>query len=414
MDLVGPGNWQEHKDLLAGKGVDFEKIIELRHDLHKHPEPGFKEFETQKKIRNKLIEFGVEEANIRDCAGTGLVVDIKGTAEESKDGECNMIAYRADIDALPMKEENPHLDYCSVTDAAHMCGHDGHICTLLATAQFWTLNRDKIPSNKTIRLLFQPAEESPGGAEPMIKEGCLEGVDEVYGYHNVPFGHEGTISIKSGPLMAGVTKVIIEIEGQGGHGSEPALSIDPITAACQLHSALHTIKSRKIMNTDVLAFTICEFLAGSADNVIPRTARMRGTIRYFDEAVKDLACKKIEQLTSSICDGFDCKSKVTFIHMYPATINHEKQTDLVVKLAKETLGSENVNTTHALPWFASEDFSFFLRERPGAFILLNNVKEGEKPLSLHSSFMNFNDNIISTGALLNIKISEDRLGVSLL
>ena len=131
-----------------------------------------------------------------------------------------------------MEEEND-FEYKSLTNAAYMCGHDGHIATLVASAQFWAKNRNKMPKNKCIRLLFQPCEElPPGGAKPMIEEGCLEGVDEVYGYHNGPFAHEGSISIRPGPLMTGVSKVTIIIEGQGGHGSEPAKSIDPITAAC--------------------------------------------------------------------------------------------------------------------------------------------------------------------------------------
>lgn len=248
----------------------------------------------------------------------------------------------------------------------------------------------------------------------MIQEGCLDSVDEVYGFHNAPCGYEGTISIKPGQFMAGITCVAIEIEGQGGHGSEPAISIDPITAAVQIHNALHTIKSRKILNTDMLSFTICEFQAGSADNVIPRTAKMRGSLRFYDNKVKDLAIEKIKQIVESTAEAFDCKSKFEVYDYYPALINHEKQSNIVIDIATELLGSENVNQKKYIPCLASEDFSFYLLEKPGAFIFLNNIKYGEKPLSLHSPYMNFNDNIISTGVLLNIKISEHRLGISLL
>ena len=372
-----------------------------------------KKWKLRNKIQTILLSFGIEQEDIKIWAKTGLVVDIKGTAAEINDGECNMIAYRADMDALPMIEET-QLEYKSVNGNAHMCGHDGHMATLVATAQFWALHREKIPKNKTIRLLFQPAEEAEGGAVVMIEEGCLEGVDEVYGYHNAPFGYEGSISIKPGPIMAGGAWVHIIIEGQGGHGSEPAKSIDPITAACQVHNALHTIKSRKLLNTDVLAFTICKFTSGTTDNVIPRTATMSGTFRFFDDNVRDLATEKIKQITQSVSEAFDCKSTVDVFGEYPPVINHDKQAELVSKIAKECLGKENVNEKQHLPWFAGEDFWYFLHKKPGAFILLNNIKFGEEPLSLHSPFMDFNDNIIATGAYLNIKISEDRLGISLL
>ena len=202
--------WKKHQQILEDKGVDFEKIIELRKDIHMHAEGGFKEFETQRKIKEKLIEFGLEEERIRTCAGTGLVVDIVGAGEESKEGEWSWVAFRADIDALEMKEETG-LDYSSVTEYAHMWGHDGHIAILLAAAQFWIKHREKIPKNKTIRLLFQPAEEGPGGALPMIKEGWMEGVDEVYGLHNFSFGIEGSVTVSSGPFLSGNSNVYIEI-----------------------------------------------------------------------------------------------------------------------------------------------------------------------------------------------------------
>ena len=160
--------WQTHKQILTEQGVDFDQIIELRKHLHKHAEGGFKEFDTQSKIRETLLAFGLDADSIKEWAGTGLVADIVGTGPQSDDGDCNWVAFRADIDALKMTEETK-LDYASITDFAHMWGHDGHMATLLATAQFWIKHREKIPQNKTIRLLFQPAEEGPGGAEPMIQ-----------------------------------------------------------------------------------------------------------------------------------------------------------------------------------------------------------------------------------------------------
>lgn len=215
-----------------------------------------------------------------------------------------MVAFRADMDGLPMAEETG-LEYTSTTSCAHMCGHDGHMATLIASALFWKKNRDKIPKNKSVRLLFQPAEEGPGGAKPMIEEGCLEGVDEVFGYHNVPFGEQGSITLKSGELMAGSVEVIVDIEAKGGHPSQPPHSIDPITAASNLHAAFHTIKSRNIFNTDVVSFTVCAINSPTPSNDIPKLVKMKGTLRYFQKDVRDKVIERIKTLTETISEGFD-------------------------------------------------------------------------------------------------------------
>ncbi|CAI2371136.1 unnamed protein product [Moneuplotes crassus] len=404
--------WQHHKDILTQAGLDFDDIEKTRKHIHQNAECGFKEFKTRKTILGYFTDVD-KDNNIREYATTGFTIDIKGTAPPTDDGECNVIALRADMDALPIKEETG-VDYASVTEYSHMCGHDGHVAILIATGVFLKNHRDKIPSNKTIRLLFQPAEELVGGAETMVKEGCLEGVDEIYGYHNSPLGQEGTISIMPGPMMAGNEKVYIDIEGVGGHGSEPANATDPITAACHLHSAFHTIKSRNTFNTDVVVFTICELNSGTTFNVIPRTAKMSGTIRYYDEKVKDLCVKRIEELTKEICEGFNCTPKIFIGDSCPAVVNYEKQTEIVMEIAKEELGEDAINTTKGIPKLGSEDFSCFLQKVPGCFILLNNVKPGETPITMHSSKVDYNDNITGTGVYLYVRILEQRLGISLL
>mmetsp|Transcript_33380 Transcript_33380/g.32835 ORF Transcript_33380/g.32835 Transcript_33380/m.32835 type:complete len:187 (-) Transcript_33380:691-1251(-) len=179
--------WHKHKEILTEAGIDFDDIEKTRKHIHQNAEGEFKEFNTKAKILEYFTD--VDKDDIKELATTGLTIDIKGTAPPTDEGECNVIALRADMDGLPMKEETG-LDYASVTEYAHMCGHDGHMAILITTGLFLKNHRNKIPSNKTVRLLFQPAEEGPGGAEPMIKEGCLEGVDEIYGYHSSPFGPE--------------------------------------------------------------------------------------------------------------------------------------------------------------------------------------------------------------------------------
>ena len=199
--------YKKHKEILENMGIDTEKMGALRRLLHTHPEGGFKEFRTQIQVRQTLKEFGIEDKYIKDCAGTGLVVDIFGTSDQESTEGVTSVALRADMDGLPIPENNPHLSYKTTTDHAHMCGHDGHMATILTTAQILQKNRDKIPKNKFIRLLFQPAEEGPGGAKPMIDDGCLENIDEVYGYHNIPNFDEGDIRVCEGPFFAAVSLV---------------------------------------------------------------------------------------------------------------------------------------------------------------------------------------------------------------
>ena len=205
----------------------------------------------------------------------------------------------------------------------------------------------------------------------------MEEVDKVYGYFNAPFGYEGSILIKSRHIMPGGAWVCITIKGQGGHGSELANSIDPITTTCQVHNALHIIKSHKLLSTDVLAFTIWELRAGTTDNVIPRTTIMRGTFRSFDDSVKDLAKEMIRQIVTSVSEAHDCKSKVDIFGEYPPVINYDEQAGIVARIAKEHLGEENINLKKHMPWFAAEDFWYFIQKRPGAFILLNNIEAGK-------------------------------------
>lgn len=252
-------------------------------------------------------------------------MDIAGTGPKSadKDGNhINTIALRADMDALPMKENNPHLEYTTTTDWAHMCGHDGHMATILGTAQVIINNRSKIPSNKTVRLLFQPAEETPGGALPMVKAGCMKGVDEVYGYHNIPQFDEGDIRVCEGPFFAKVTTVRITIQGRGGHGSTPHKVRDPIAAMCSVYTALMQIKAHDIDSRKNIVFTLTQMHSGSALNVFPDTAWAEGTIRSFDAESLDKLKGRIHTLSNQIASAYDCTAEVKLVDLYPAVVNH--------------------------------------------------------------------------------------------
>lgn len=317
------------------------------------------------------------------------------------------------MDALPIPEANQALPYVTTTDHAHMCGHDGHMATILSLAQVLINNRSKISSDKLVRLLFQPAEEGPGGAKPMVDEGCLNGIDEVYGYHNIPNFDEGDIRVCEDGFFAKVTSVKITIKGQGGHGSTPHKLRDPITAAAMVHQALNSIKSRNIDSRKNIVFTICQFTSGHTFNVFPDDAFMQGTIRSYDDETLEVMKTRIRSIAEGVAQGFGCTADVALVDMYPAVKNHKEQTDHVIRLAKQHIGEAHFSQEE-LPLSASEDFSYFLEEIPGCFFALGTMKEGKQLMTLHTSNYDYNDDLIPTGAFFFLKIVEDRLGVCVL
>lgn len=301
-------------------------------------------------------------------------MDIRGIADkEHYEHGLKMIALRTDMDALRMTEDT-NVDFKSVTDHAHMCGHDGHMSIMMATAEYLVHKKDRIPNNKCIRLIWQPAEEGLTGANMMIKDGCLEGVQQIYGLHNFHLGRESTISFKSGEMMAGSSNVDIEIEGVGGHGSEPALSVDPITAICHIHVALHSIKSRILNNKDKASLTFGTINAGGARNVIPKHAKMEGKIRWYCPEVRDKIKDTLTKIATSTAEAFGCTAKVGIVDKCEALINHEEPSKLVRNVIIESFGKENLNEHVGIPNFASEDFANYLAKVPGAFFFVNNIK----------------------------------------
>ena len=270
-----------------------------------------------------------------------------------------------------------------------------------------------MPSNRGVRLLLQPAEESPGGALPMIKEKCLVGVDEVYGFHNVPNFDEGDIRVCEGAFFAASTVVKIKILGQGGHGSTPHKLTDPISAANAVYSALHTIASRNICSRKNFVFTITNFTAGHTYNVFPDEAFMQGSIRSYDAETQEKVISRIEKICKDIASAMECKAEVEITRLYPAVVNPAIETEHVKRLGAKWFGPQHV-TDEDLPITASEDFSYFLHERPGCFFSLGTRKPGTVPRTLHSSNYDFNDDMVATGGYFWIRLVEDRLGVNLL
>lgn len=419
-------------------------LVGLRREVHMHPEPGFKETRTSRRVYEILTKFGgIPEAQIRKCAITGLVADIHGTAAAVPNAVVKCVALRSDLDALTMTELNQSLPYRSKNEGiAHMCGHDGHIAGLVGAAILLQRRADKIPSNMTVRLLFQPAEESTppgtagydfaktggGGAMPMIMENCLEGVDEVYGWHNWPAWNLGDMHLKTGAVMAHSSEFVIEITGRGGHGSQPHACIDPIVCGAAVVSALQTIVSRNLHSSCNAVITVGQFHAGERNNVIPDKAIIQGTIRDVNDAAFDIIKRRMQESITGICKGYGCTSELKITEKYQCVRNEVKTTEVVRRCAAR-LGEPFALKVKEdnLPMMGGEDFSFFQKERLGCFFFLGtneflhsglSTYEGsdDAPRSnciCHGTAYDFNDNVLPRVILMFLKIVEDRFGVDL-
>lgn len=344
-------------------------VIADRRYLHQHPELGFQEFETAKLVAERLTAMGVEDIRT-GIAVTGVTGLIHGT---KKDGPQRVVLVRADMDALPILEEN-EVDYRSLVDGKmHACGHDAHTSMLLGVAQLLLDRRDEFGG--TVKLLFQPAEEGGGGARVMIEEGVLENptVDLVFGQHvssSVPMGQ---IELRPGACMAAADRFDILIRGKGGHGAQPHLTVDPIAVGAQIVTALQTIVAREVDPTKEAVVTVGAFLAGDASNVIPDTATMRGTLRSFDPEIRELLGRRVGEIATGIGSAMRATVEYTYTPGYPATINDPEQTEMVREVAASIVGEEN--TLIGALQMGAEDFSYFLEQKPGSFFFTGTRAE---------------------------------------
>ena len=397
---------------MQSKFFNLAKLISLRREIHFFPETAFQEIKTSERIINFLIGLGIDLKAITKKAKTGLVIDIKGKGPTS--GKPKMIAFRADMDALPMTEDNPHLEYkSSVNNAAHMCGHDGHIVCLLGGISKILESLDKIPADRTVRLLFQPAEEAGvigGGAKPMIEEGCLDGVDEVYGAHNMPIYPLGTIVVKEGPMMAEGTHIKITFIGKGGHGSAPQKANDPLQPAVDFHVKLRDLNKKYQDQGKNFVCVLPLLHVGEAENVIAERALIKGLLRSLDSDFTIEYKAQLVKILDEICDKYKCKVEYTFFTSYPVLINTKIEAEHVERVSKIVYGDENV-TSEGAPIYASEDFSYFTQKVPGAFFFVGtwDKNKNSDPYMLHSNHYDFNDDAIEKMSELWAKLAVDRL-----
>jgi hippurate hydrolase len=372
-----------------------EELVGIRRHIHQHPELSFEEVDTAALVAERLEGWGY--AVTRHIGGNGLVATLKvGSSTRS-------IGLRADMDALPINEQTG-LSYASCHHGKmHACGHDGHTAMLLGAALQLARTRN---FDGTVQLIFQPAEEAGynSGAEQMIKDGLFERfpVDAIFGMHNHPGVATGTFMFRSGPFMAACDTVKIKVNGKGSHAARPHLSIDPLVSAASLVMALQTVVARNVDPMETAVVTVGSLHAGHAANVIPEFATLELSVRSFKPEVRELLEQRIRALVSSHVESYGASAEIDYIHGYPVLVNSEAETEFARQVAQELVGEEQIIAPFG-PIAGSEDFAYYLQQRPGCFLRVGNG--AGKPM-LHNAHYDFNDDNVGIGAAYWTRLVE--------
>lgn len=382
-----------------------DEVVELRHQFHRHPETAWKEVETSKKIESLLSEWGFENIR-RGVRGTtcGVVADLNSGIEGPS------LALRADMDALAIKEENcvPYVSECE--GVMHACGHDSHMAILLGAARVLSSIKEDLPGR--VRLIFQPAEEGGAtsdnhpGAECMIREGVLEGVDAIAGLHIWSPLETGLVAVRPGPLMSACDSWTVRIFGKGGHGAMPQDAIDPTLAATTFVNLLQTIVSREVDPKEIAILSVGKFITGSAFNIIPDSVEVTGTTRTFNPAIQEKMPGMIRRIADGVCAALRCRAELEYTKFVPPTINDEELTRRFIETAKGIIGEERVQISPLI--MVSEDFSYFQEKVPGVFFFLgcgNSAKGTDHPH--HSPRFNVDDDALKVGVELLAGFAAD-------
>jgi hippurate hydrolase len=383
------------KEILDTLGGWLPDLTDIRRAIHAWPELAFQEVRTADTVARLLESWGIEVH--RGLGETGVVGRIAGR------GPGRSIGLRADMDALPMPEANTFPHASRNPGTMHACGHDGHTTMLLAAARYLAGQRD---FDGTVHVIFQPAEEGGGGARRMIEDGLFDQfpMDAVFGMHNWPGLPAGSFGLTDGPIMASSSTFEITLRGRGAHGAMPHLGVDPVVAAAQLTLAFQTILTRDLDPLESGVISVTQIHAGSADNVIPDQAVMRGTVRTLTHGALDLIETRMRELTGPLAQALRCEADFRFQREYPATVNHPEQAALCAQVLAELVGADQVDP-QVRPSMGAEDFAFMLQARPGCYVWIGNGMgdhrtpgHGLGPCTLHNGSYDFNDAIIPLGA----------------
>lgn len=383
-----------HEKFILQKSEEIkEKLIQIRRELHAHPEQSLREFKTSRMISKRLKELKIDVKTFENT--TGVVGILRG-----KRGNGKTILLRADIDCLKIQEEND-IEYKSQVDGLmHACGHDAHTAWLLGAAEILSELRNEFSGN--IKFLFQPGEEGYGGADIMIHHGILldPKVDAIIGAHVWPTIDSGKIGVKYGPMMAASDTFKLTIHGRGGHGGQPNKCIDPIAAACEIYIGFQTIISRKLDPTEPAVITVGKFNAGSAHNIIPEDVYMEGTIRTLTYETRCKIPEMMDLVVKGITEANDATYELNILPFHAPVINDAEVTSTIEETIKDIFGKTSIVKVHN-PTMIGEDFSSYQEKVPGSFIWIgiNNPEKGtNKPL--HSPDFNLDEEVISKTAAL--------------
>ena len=373
------------------------EITAWRHDFHAHPELLFDVHRTAARVAELLRSFGCDEV-VEGIGRTGVVGVIRGKTDTAG----RVVGLRADMDALPIKEQTG-LPYAStIPGKMHACGHDGHTAMLLGAAKYLAETRN---FDGTTVVIFQPAEEGGGGGREMVADGMMDrwGIQEVYGMHNMPGIPVGKFAIRKGALMAAADQFEIVVTGKGGHAAKPHDCIDTTVVAAHIIVALQTIASRNVDPLKQVVVSVCTVETDStAHNVIPQVVKMKGTVRTMDPAVQDFVERRLSEVASGTALALGARAEVHYARGYPVTVNAPENTDYAVEVAHQISGQVDPDTA---PLMGAEDFSFMLNERPGAYIFVGN---GDTAMVHHPAYT-FDDNVIPFGASWYAGMVEARM-----
>lgn len=391
---------QNPKHYLDYMNQHVGQLIDLRHDIHRNPELGFEEFRTSDLVARCLQDWGYEVE--RGLAGTGVVGRLRrgvGTRQ---------LGIRADMDALPI-EEQTGLAYSSDRPGImHACGHDGHTAMLLGAAKYLAESGE---FSGVLNLIFQPAEESMGGARRMIEQGLFEKYpcDAIFAMHNMPGIPQGRLVFREGATMASSDYVTVTLTGVGGHGAMPHLAADPVVAAASIVMALQTIVSRNTDPQEMAVVTVAALHVGKANNVIPHSAVMEISVRSLSREVRKLIEKRIKSIVTAQADSFDVKAQVDYREGYAVLVNTRDETEFARRIGRELLGDENV-ILEGEAMTASEDFAFMLEKRPGCYLMIGNgIGNGSSGCQVHNPAYDFNDYNVPVGAAYWAYLAESYL-----
>ena len=374
-----------------------EQIYSYRRDFHQYPELSFQEYRTAEKISKHLESFGIDHRT--GVGKTGVVGEIVF-------GDGPTIALRADMDALPIQEVGD-LKYKSKNEGVmHACGHDGHMAILLGAANALSKNQ-KLKKGK-VRFIFQPAEEGAGGARYMIKDGCLDQVDEIYGIHLWNYQPVGEIGVKNGPIMAAADMFDIIIKGKGGHGATPQGTVDAIVVASNLITMLQTIVSRNTNPLDNTVVTIGKINGGQNFNVIANEVRLTGTTRAYTENNRNMIKKRMQDIIDGVSKSFEAEIVLKYKDGYPPTINHENPTELVLEASSMVVGK---GAGYPYLSMGGEDFSYYLQKVPGCFFFVGSAPDKNNILSTphHCSHFDIDERSLLIGASVYVNLIENIL-----